>query len=292
MESWFWLALAAAAIWGATGIIDKLAVSRWLRSTWAYTLLFGIFDAVLVCILFAIFPIATPLPAAFLAGIASATATFLYIYALRAGEVSRIVPLTYSSPLFIALTAAVVLRESLGAVDYVGLVLIVAGAAALTLRKAAGHLRVRSVAALVLVASFIFAIAGVLLKYTTGSAGWLAVFSWFYLGGSVTYLIFSARHARELVRGLARIGPAISSGLVVVQALAVFAYLLLITAIAQGPVSLVAAINTVTPAFTLLYAILLVRWHPGMLEERFTKTTIVLKAAAIAAIIAGVYLIS
>ena len=294
MESWFWLALASAAIWGATGIIDKLAISRWLRNPWAYTLFFGLCDAVIVAVVFLAFPISAALPTAVLAGVASAAATFLYISALRGEEVSRIVPLQYSSPLFIAVIAAVFLKESLNLVDYAGLLLIVGGAAALTIRKIAGHIRILPAAILVMIASLIYAISAVLIKYTTGSAGWLSVFAWLYVGASLTYIFGSVRHvrARTLIRCFANCGRAKTAGLFLAQAGAVFAYLLLIAAFAQGPASLVAALNTVAPAFMLLYAIVLLRWHPGILEEKFTPVAIALKAGAIAAMIAGVYLIS
>lgn len=63
-------------------------------------------------------------------------------------------------------------------------------------------------------------------------------------------------------------------------------------AVEKGPVLLASAITNIRPAFVFLIAIVLSRFFPGVVNERISKGTTILKFSAIAIIIGGVTLLT
>jgi len=297
--AWIAFAIVSAAINGATAILDSHLLSRRLPGLASYLLPLGIFhfSVGLVMLLARPFP-AGAAPLAILAavgtGVISGVASVITLNVIRQGEVSRIVPVVNTSPIFVALLAVPLLHETLTTPDWVGIVLAVAGAVLVSAQKDAGAHKAKlqkSFFALAL-CSALAAISSITMKYALGTLSFWNVYSADSICLATVFIAFSVRPAtlrqigalpqRNRVLGLALLN----------QALVVVAIVLSVVAIQKGPVALASTVLSSRPAFVFLYALVLSRFFPQLLNERLTRGIALLKFSAIVMIIAGVTLIT
>lgn len=131
-------AIISPIIYGSMNIVGKYAFARRIKSVLGYFPLSGIASILTGVILSfflnwsgiktadLLFPAAT--------GILYGVAAFLYYFALKDEDVSYTVGLIYIYPLFVALLSFFFLKETLPATGYAGMILVIAGAVALSVR--------------------------------------------------------------------------------------------------------------------------------------------------------------
>ena len=290
---WFWLSLACALLWAIESILNKHVSSRLARPQLVLSF-FSTFLGLLMALPLLLMPGTQLLPfsveasISLLAGLAVFAAYLLFIRALSRGEASRIVGLYLSSPVFVALLALFFLGEQLSLPNYAGILLVVAGAAAMAYRKGSFFLGSGSLEALA--SSLIYSCMNVSLDYSAESIGAFASFFWFQAGffaAGAAYALIHRRELAEYFRGArTALAGAVGAG-ICGNAGRVF----LLLAFSVGSVSLSVAVQYTEAFFVLILASLLSAYYPKILKEETGTSAIALKLFATVLMFAGVLLL-
>jgi len=258
----------------------------------------GILGVINAAILLSLFPLpqdigVIPFLITVLSSVLRALAVLLILHILQTGEVSRVIPVVHSHPVFVAILAVLLLGETLVYLEWIAVMVTVAGAMLISIRRgsdSAGKGFAKSLAP-PLVAGLLLATANLTSKYALEHVSYWNMLAFGSLLGAFVFLGIGLRPLalREL-RQLRR--PVLATGLLVLNNTLVLAgMLLMFWSIQSGPVSLVSAISGARPAFVFIYAIILGRISHVLLEQRLGRETIVLRSVAIAMIVGGITII-
>ncbi len=293
--NWADAAIISTAIMGVVNIIDSHLVTKRVPSFKAFLVLAGILSAVNGAVLFGLFPLphdigATVLLITIASGILRALGVLLILHILQTGEVSRIIPVVHSHPVFVAILAVLLLGETLVHLQWIAIIITVAGAMLISFQRGS-RIGIGRVLAKPLLASLLLAAANITSKYALDhiyhwsmlAVGMLAV-GFTFLG--IALRPRALRELRQLRRPLLTLGLLAVNGILVIIGL-----VLLFWSIANGPVSLVSALSGTRPAFVFIYALILGRISTVLLEQRMGRETIALRSVAITMIIGGIAII-
>lgn len=258
----------------------------------------GIILLIFGLIVFYLFPLPEgidrlPILVAIAAGILRTAGVVITLYNLKKEEVSRVIPITYTYPVFVAIIAVPLLGESLGYLQWLAIIIVVAGAIIVSTEKSpSGTTGSLSRPFLLLfVASLFFALADILSKYSLAYISFWNLYSLAIFGMSVVFLIISTRPGTiKQLRDMKRRNSAMAL-LVFDEILALLGAVLQFWAMARGPVSLVSTITGTRPVFVAIYSIILSFVLPGFLIRRGTSEVMTLRLTAIAMIVGGVSII-
>lgn len=296
--SWANSAILAAAVLAAVNVIDSHLISRRLPSIWAFLLPVGviaIFYGVLTLLL-------EPCPEGVGAGpvliaigssVLRSMGVMAFLYAMRKEEVSRIIPVVNMHPVFVAMMAVPLLDEKLAALEWLAVVITVAGAVLISVRTDVGTgKRFSRMMILPFLSALCMASANLTSKYALED---ISFWNMYAIGAIVWGAVAAGVSARPSVipqlRGIRRPW---STWIILVlnETLAPVAIILLFWSIERGPVSLVSTIAGTQPVFVFIFAVLL-GWvsSRALLEMRMSRQTIVRRFLATAMIFAGVALI-
>jgi len=172
--TWLTAALAAAAIMAVVSVVDSHLISRRMPSIWSFLIPAGVSHLVFGLIILAVHPVVEGADAfswfiAVVSGVARAVAAFLMLYAMRTEEVSRIIPVVYAHPVFVAILAVPLLDESLSLVQWMAILMTVAGVGLISLKGRGREARLRRSFSMLLVSSILFGVANVATKYASES---------------------------------------------------------------------------------------------------------------------------
>ncbi len=293
---WATLALLSAAIFGLVSILDKFIVERMARNVRAILFILGVLS-LLTSIPFLL---ADPsyssysirsIGAALASGLLRGLALAVLFGVLRREEVSRALPVTQTYPIFVAVLAALFLGEQIDPLDWGAIVVIVAGAILLSVRRAggaSGGFRLGSSFFLLLLASFATGVSNLLGKDALSELSTVQVFTINFFIVGVAILAVSANRAAvkeawEIVRHRPRRVPLFAADTL----LALLATYLLFASFSVGPVSGASALNATRPLFVFAYAVLVSWLAPRFIHESLTPRVLAVKLAAIAMIVAG-----
>jgi uncharacterized membrane protein len=213
---------------------------------------------------------------------------------LQKGEVSRVIPVTASYPIFVAILSVPILGEVLTGVDWLAILMTVLGAILLSLHlgEGKGKTKLQKSFILLLFAAVLTAFSNIGFKYS------LEQMSVWNIAGincacvSITVLLFSCR--RKIWADYKNLEQrALNSFLItIVQCTAVAGVIVGFVAMEKGEVSLVSAISNIRPAFILIFSLILTRFFPRFISESVDRRTILLKIGGIALITGGVVIIA
>jgi len=297
--SWINLALLSAATLGAVNIIDSHLISKRMPSLRVFLLLSGIIILVFTLILFRLFPIPQGtsvriVSLAVASGILRTAAVIIMLYNLKREEVSRVVPIVYAYPIFVAIMAVPLLGESLHYLEWLAIIIVVAGAVMVSARQTPSGTTMWKVKPMLLLfgSSLLFALADITSKYVLN---YISAWNLLWLSMSCVSGIFLLISIHPLTfKQLGNIKQRKSAiGLLILdETLALIGMTLSLSAIEKGPVSLVSTIIGSRPVFVVIAALILSRvapsfleWHPGigkgMLALRFIATAMIAGGIAI-----------
>ena len=301
VPAWIPLALLFPALTGTVNILDKLIVDRYSPTAHSYAFWIGVWELVTGAIVIGIIGIASDqglesrsFLGGMLTGVVSASSLLLYLVALTRGQVARVVPIWFLHPLMVVPMAAGFLDERLPTLALVAIFPAVLGAVLVSWQKGEDS-RVfgdPAVVLLALAAAVALAVSFVLSKYFLEGG-----FSWLFLGSYrlgfavamlwVTVLPGVRRTALGMGRNRGFMGlVALAEGIVTVVLIVRFAAVIL------GPVSLVTAVSSVQPGLVFLYSLGLATLSPAYFGSWISRGTLRPQMAGIAAITAGVVIIS
>ena len=257
--SWITAALLSTLFFALISVFDKKLLTDLFRTVSDFFVVFGLMQIV-IGTAFTIVALATdgiPVNPGFwwsiASGLAFAAGLPLFFTALRHEEASRAVPVMALMPVFATMIGVALLGERLTTVQSIAVIVIISGAALLSLRREKGALRIATGRAFLFLvaASAILGAAFVVIKLATETTS-----------------IWAVQGISTIVLGIA--------------------ILTLIIALEAGPVSLVSVITATRPLLVLLLTIALSTPAWNILREPLDRETIGLKTISTALIVGGV----
>jgi len=282
---------------------DKFLLSRFLeeKSIGSIVILSSLFSGVAIPIILFIQPAAYAVglvqgSALVATGMLSVFATVCYLYALDIDEASFVTPFNQTVPIFAYFLGYFILGETITLAQGLGSFVIIVSALALSFEFDRRGIRFkRGVVALMLGASVLSAINGVIFKLIALDKGfWVALF-WGFAGQVMTGLIFLLcvpsyrrdfigllKQQKGTVVGLIALSETLLS---VSEAVTLYATLL-------APVALVLLVNSFQPLFVFALGIMLTFFFPCVAKESLDRMKMLQKGAGIGLMLVGGYLIS
>jgi transporter family protein len=299
--SWIAIALFSAAIIAWVNIFDKTVIHRYARSPLTLPLLIGVAQTSVGVVVLAM--VRVPDGATWMAvgwGLSSG-AVFglsgqLIIRVLFHQEVSRTIPVIQSSAIFVGLIALIFLGESISAVQWVGMIATITGAALLSLQTKGrgGVLFLNRSFYLLMLGSILYAVANVTSKVALDDLPIPFTHGLRALSLGAVFLAFNLRPApwSEVRSFFARRSPALllvgTSELIIVN----IGLFTLLWALSLGPVSLVTALWGTRALFVVFYSTAIALIWKGALGEETTVRAIVVKVSSTILIVGGVVFIA
>jgi uncharacterized membrane protein len=296
---WILLSLASAAIFAVVSVLDKLILTRHAPSATTFIVLLGLLQLPAATLMALVSPPELPSTAAWVAAYASGifwgSALVLMFLVLSRHEVSRVLPVIATSPVYVAIMAMAFLDEDLTIAHWAAIVVTVSGAFLISTRPVRGSVIIVlgwSLAVL-LVASVVLAGGQLLSKVALEELTLTSMFPFRSLGLATACVAFALRPSflRETRTMFSNFN---SGGLMVLTegVIAPFAAVITMWAIMLGPVSLVVTLLSARPLFVFLLSAIISTRLLRLLDEPLDRATLSLKTVSIAMIVAGVVAIS
>lgn len=303
MMNWFLIALWAPFLLACANHNDKFLLSRYLKETniGSIVIFSSLFSSVAIPIVLIIQPGVLDVSlvqggAVVTTGMLSVVAVICYLYALDLDEASFVTPFFQMAPIFAFVFGYFILAETITLAQGAGSFVIIAGTLALSFEFGRRGMRFkRSVVALMLAASLLSAINGVIFKLVAVEQGfWISLF-WGFVGqvmAGLTCLACVPGYRRDFF-GLFKQQNVAAIGLIalsrtlfsVSEAITLYATLL-------APVALVLLVNSFQHLFVFILGIVLTLLLPRVAKESLSRMKLLQKGAGIALMLAGGYLIS
>ena len=300
--NWFFIALIGPVLYAVANHTDKYLISKYTKGGTVGSLVIfsALFNIVAIPIILIIHPDVfniTPYSALALAlnGMLPVLSVLCYFYALHKEEASYVVPLYQTIPIFGFILGYFLLGEAVTGSQLTGALVIIVGAAILSLEFEEKIRFKHEVVWLMLAASLLYAINSTLFKLIVGVGGdyWTSLF-WSQVGqiamgiilltGVATYrsqFFAMLRQNKYSVLGLNTVSE---SSFVVAEAATAFAILL-------APVGLVLLVNAFQPLFVFLIGIFLASFFPRISNESVARYHLIQKSLGVLLVIFGTYVI-
>ena len=296
---WVSAAIAAAAITAVVSIIDSHLISKRVPSLRAFLIPIGLIHLVAGPIILGIHPLpegvaTTPLVVAFASGIVRVAGILPMLRAMRSEEVSRIMPVVSTFPIFVAILAVPILGEALGYLEWLAILMTVSGAVLISVHRDSERrgMRLRKSFAILIVSSLLFGVANTATKYALDYISFWNMYGINAVCLGTSFLAFSVRPAiLKEVRHMAGRNQVLTL-ITINEGIALAGILLSFWAIEQGPVSLVSTILSTRPAFVFIFALALGLLFPAVLDERLSRDIVVIKLISIGLVVGGVTLLT
>ncbi len=228
-------------------------------------------------------------------GVSQGCGLVIMFWMLKREDPSRVIPAMQTSPIFVALLAWPIFGENLSAFQWLAVVLAVSGGTLASFGRRSGDSSYgfRPVYLLLLVSALLIAGSQLLTKSITDDLATHQIVGFRGIGlFTVMWLIFARPKAlADLGRFLAQ--PRRAPWLVVSEGAMPFAgHLLITSAIARGPVGLVAALNGSRPIFVFGLSYFGSKLAPKYVFETFTGRDLALKLASALLVFTAIALVS
>ena len=310
--SWVVFAFSGPVLWAVSVHLDKYLVERFFKhSNVAVLLLFTAFVGVLLLPLIWLFEPSVTAPGAggialiVVSGILLMGALLLYLLALQTEEASVVAPYFQAAPLFGYVLAYLVLGETLSSRQMTGGVMILVGAAIVSVRFApslpspAGGARKGSgfkvrLAALMLTCGFAMALSGLIFKvFALEVEFWITTF-WMFVGEAVFgfALLLTPSYRRQFLAMLRANTAALLSINGANELINLSGSLGNRYALMFAPLSLVQAIGSTATLFVFGIGVILSMFFPKLGREDLSVRELTQKAIAAALVAIGVALVT
>ena len=296
--NWTSIAILSAVTFAWVNVVDGHLLAKRLPGLRTFMLPLGIIHLIYGLLLFYFFPLPEgislwPVLVAVASGIIRTAAVIIMIYCLKREEVSRVIPVVFTYPIFVAIIAVLLLGETLGYLQWLAIIIVVAGAVTLSIRQSpfGSSMWLGKSFLLLFGSSLFFALADITSKY---ALAYISFWSMTYLQVSCLSSIFLLVSLRpQVFHQLSSIGRRNSTLALIAfnETLAPVASIFLFWALQSGPVSLVSTIVSSRPIFVVIFALILSRFLPGFLVWQPGKLMLAFRLVATAMIVGGISII-
>ena len=215
----------------------------------------------------------------------------LMFWVLRRQDVSLVVPVTSSSPVFVAILAVVLLSETLTALHWIAILVTIAGTVFVSLGRTdrTQHMVLGSPVVLLLICSVLMAISQIMNKAALDDMSFWNLFVVRSLGFCVVAVLLPLRpsvirECRLVLR------DRLAFGMIVLNegGVALGTMVLMLWAISLGPVSLVATVMSTRPLFVFVLSVVLSSGVWRLLDEPLERNILTRKLVSTTMIVGGV----
>lgn len=296
--NWASVAILSTATFAVVNTIDSHLLSK--RMPGLRALLLPVSISHLFCGLLSFYLV--PLPegigiwpvlVAVASGILRTIAVTIILYNLQREEVSRVISVVYTYPIFVAIIAVLFMGETLGYLQWLAIIIVVAGAVMGSVRQSPSGSTIWLGKPLLFLfgSSLLLAMADITSKYALAYISFWNMFSITAFCISGIFLLVSMRpHILRQLTNMERRNSTIAL-LVLSETLAPTGSVLLFWALEKGLVSLVSTIASSRPVFVVIFALILSRILPEFTEWQPGKEMLTLRLVAIAMIFGGIAII-
>lgn len=296
---WLYLVIFAYFIWSFCSIFDKFLVNRGYVKSTSVLIVNNFFTSLLAVIALLFFidylPGLTDIIVAFLAGFAYIGLILPFYKALKHEEISRIVPLSQLTPLFVLAFSYLFLAEVLTTKQYIGFFLLLSGGIAISVKNSKGLIHFNKAFFLMMLSNTIAAFSILLTKIVFTNIDYIEGFFFVRLGSvlGVSLLFLNSQFRKNVSESIESMSKKIRVFItlkIIIDsiALAAFNY-----AFIFGSPSIISGLGTsLQPVFTLILVFLISKFFPAKLQEDITKKTLIIKIISIIIIIFGIWLIN
>lgn len=217
-----------------------------------------------------------------------------YFKALSKEETSRVIPLFQFIPIFVLILSYIFLHESISAKQLIGFFIIFFGAFILSANKLDKSIfKPRKAFWYMLFSSFLYGLTPILFKFVVVKTDFWTAFFYQAMGGGIgaaTLFIYTP-YRKSFFKENLKLPFKTWVIMTVNQSATIAAELSASFAFSIAPVALVSVVAGTQPLFTLIFAILLSKFLPHVLEEDISKGALGLKFSSIFLILGGLLLI-
>ena len=297
MTIWVLYALGSAVTFAFVSTLDKVLLQRYIPNSRVFIILVGFVQLLLALI---VLPLVSwtgygvdDALIAIGAGLATGAYLILLFWAISIQDVSRVVPVASTYPIFVAILAQLFLGEDLGFLAWCGICVTVAGVGLMsfgpTARASDMGRGQRIVFALLITASLLFGLSQIFSKVVADNMDVWTLLMWRMLGAAAVCIALLVRPQviPEMVRTL-RNPSALGLLLLTEGALVLVAMVFTLEAIYNGPVSLASTVMATRPLFVFGLGIVLSMGASNVLNEPLEGRILATKLLAIVMMVAGV----
>lgn len=296
--NWASVAILSTATFAVVNTIDSHLLSKRMPGLRAFLLPVSIFHLIYGLLSFYLVPLPEgigiwPVLVAVVSGVLRTIAVTIILYNLQREEVSRVIPVVYTYPIFVAIIAVLFMGETLGYLQWLAIIIVVAGAIIVSTRQSPSGSTIWLGKPLLLLfgSSLLLAMADITSKYALTYISFWNMFSITAFCISGIFLLVSMRpHILSQLSSMERRNSAMAL-LAFNETLAPVGIVLLFWALERGLVSLVSTIASSRPVFVVIFVLILSRVLPGFLEWETGKGMLALRLVAIAMIFSGIAII-
>ncbi len=294
--SWIFYTFLAVNFFSITNVFDKFFVSKKYKNIYSFAVVINIayliFFSITAIFIRHTFILNWGLFWTFIASMAYYLMWIFWWKALTTDEVSRLIAIFFTSPIFNALLATIFLKESLSGLKWLAIFFIVFGAILSTWKGKQAKKSFNKAYVFALLAAFFASIGNILSKQAMVYWQPLTVQVIGYLVALPLYLLLLIN--KQVLSEVKKTFVSLRSFLVILLRglmgfLAVCSFIL---AVGAGPVSLVVALNGTQPLLILVYSTLISMFFPKFIKEEISKQSLFTKVAAIILIVSGAVIIS
>jgi drug/metabolite transporter (DMT)-like permease len=298
-SSWIFFALLSPLMFTGINFIDKYIVEREVPDTRAMPIYSSIMAFIAGTVLWVItgFPV-LPADMVFILMVTGAMTLFgaaLYFNAMGMEEASRIIVLIQMQPVFVLVLSILFLNETITPEQFVGFVLILGAAVAISLNREGGGFKLSRAFFLILLCDVIWSSSVVLFKAIVTETSFndvLAYESWgLAVGGIILYVLFPniRRAFHHSISNISRRGLGV---LFVGETLFLIAKLINFLAVSLGPVALVSVLGSTQVFFGVLLGAVLTTFAPAVFQEDISRRNLTRKAVLALVLFGGILLVN
>ena len=295
--TWVLYALASTITFTVITALDKILIVRFTPNPRTFIVMVGLtqFLLALVVLPWVVWTgyTVTHMAVAVISGVTSGGYLVLMFWVMGQQDVSRVIPVTSTYPIFVAILALVFLGEAISLLAWVGILVTVAGACLMSLGPTVREDQDRSgeklAFVLLIIASLGFGLSQFFSEVVEDDMTLWTLFFWRALGNGAACVGFMIRPSGvpDLLATLRR--PK-SVGLILLTegALVFVALFFLLWAIYTGPVSLVSTVAATRPLFVFALGVILSIGATNVLNEPLGGRVLAVKLIATAMTVGGV----
>lgn len=293
---WFIYALGSSFTFALVSVLDKLIIVKHMPNPRVFIVLVGLLQFVIAAV---VLPFSsptesdvTPIVVAVAAGLASGLYLVIMFWVMGSQEVSRIVPVVSTYPVFVALMAQVVLGEYLSVAAWLSILVTVIGAAIVSLGPSGHNSQNKagiSTFAILFIASLGFGMSQFLVKVLADDMSVWTQLYWRSLGAGVACFALLAipGTTSQVMKTLLK-PRAVGLTIIAEFALVFVGLLFLMLSIYSGPVSLATTVMASRSLFVFALSIILSLRYFHILDEPMEKGVMTSKFGGTAMTVAGV----
>ncbi len=292
---WILVSLASAFAFAIVSILDKIIFLQFVHRAATFIFLVGVIQTVMGLVIMLFSPLSgypfEVWSVAYLSGMLWGVSLVTMFWVMSYRDVSRVIPVVSSSPVFVAMLAVVFLSERLTALHWLAIVVTVAGTAIISQKCSEQRRRIPldSSFPLLILGAAAFALGIFLSKFVLQDMELWDLFILRNFGLGTTCLLLMTRPSvlRDALRVFS--SPAATGIFLMTEGVIVFVGMTLtLWAIDLGPVSLVSTVMSIRPLMVLALSIMLSMRFWRLLDEPLDRKTLTNKLVSTAMIAAGI----